>query len=376
MNTSTPNSRTCPQTLPVVITGAGVYAATGDLGFALFAAVATRLCCGCPTAGLFVPAAGQGVAQPYSAPIAALPLEMNADIRIPFMAGQALTGACAFLPSNPAGLRVLVLTLLPAASPERPQDSGPDRASLAEELRSTHPTLVTAEIRFAPVDTGAAVHLAACIKELHHGKWDAVLFGGVDSLIDHATILALASRGYCRTDRNAEGTLSGEGAAYLLLQLPDKASPAMAVIAGVGYDREENHGKAADRQMTALASVIQEALDQGQCSPDRLETIVEPMGSSVPAALEWHQVRRKLWLTPENINLGMEELSPLSIIGDTGAAALPLALVIGCSRFEFNFPSVESVLVCEGDQGPARGAVLLMNNKKPTQETNPRKARV
>jgi 3-oxoacyl-[acyl-carrier-protein] synthase-1 len=65
----------------------------------------------------------------------------------------------------------------------------------------------------------------------------------------------------------------------------------------------------------------------------------------------------------------MEELSPQSAIGDTGAAALPLALVIGCARFEFNFPSVERVLVCEGDQGTARGAVLL--KKEPSATLSP-----
>jgi 3-oxoacyl-[acyl-carrier-protein] synthase-1 len=359
MNTPAPS----PHKLPVAIIGTGVCAATGDLGSALFGAVATRLSCGRPIVGLSVPAAGQGVAQPYSAPIAELPPEMSADIRIPIMAGQALTGACNYMPPNPPGQRILVMTLLPTPSPERPQAGSLNQAELAETLRSCHPALTMAEIRFALADTGAALHLATCMDQLHQGQWDAVLFGGVDSLIDLTTILALAAQGHCRTDHNPEGTLPGEGAAYLLLQKPDKDVSARVVIAGLGYGREENHGKAADRQLIALASVIQEALDQGQCKPDRVDTAVLPMGSDIPAALEWHQVRRKLWLTPENINPGMEELSPLSTIGDTGAAALPLALIIGCSRFEFNFPSVESVLVCEGDQSTTRGAVLLI--KKP-----------
>jgi 3-oxoacyl-[acyl-carrier-protein] synthase-1 len=303
------------------------------------------------------------MAQPYSAPIAALPAEMSADIRIPFMAGQALTQACAYLPSNPDSRRILVMTLVPAPSSARPRAGSLDQPALAEALRSTHPSLATAEIRFAQADTGAAAHLATCLEQLNQGQWDAVLFGGVDSLTDSITIQALAAQGSCRTDFYPEGTLPGEGAAYLVLQKPDKAVPAMAVIAGLGHGREENHGNAADCQMTALAAAIEEALGQGQCNPARVETVVLPMGSGVPAALEWHQVRRKLWLTPEDINPGMEELSPQSAIGDTGAAALPLALVIGCARFEFDFSPVQSILACEGHQGPARGAVLLKKEK-------------
>ncbi len=278
MNTPAPN----PHKLPVAITGTGVCAATGDLGSALFGAVATQLSCGRPIAGLSVPAAGQDVAQPYSAPIAELPPEMSADIRIPIMAGQALTGACNFMPPNPHGQRILVLTLLPAPSQERPQAGSLNQAELAETLRSSHPALTMAEIRFALADTGAAVHLATCIDQLHQGQWDAVLFGGVDSLIDLTTILAFAAQGNCRTDHNPEGTLPGEGAAYLLLQIPDKDVSARVVIAGLGYGREENHGKSADRQLTALASVIQEALDQGQCKPDRVDTAVLPMGKRHP----------------------------------------------------------------------------------------------
>jgi 3-oxoacyl-[acyl-carrier-protein] synthase-1 len=274
--------------------------------------------------------------------------------------------------------------LFATPSSERPDADNLDQAGLAEALRGIHPDLATAEFHFVPADTGAAAQLAACIEKLHREQWDAVLFGGVDCLTDSKTLLTLAAQGRCRTDRYPEGTLPGEGAAYLLLQKPDKAISVRAVITGLGYGQEENHGEAADRQMTALASAIQKALGQGECTADRVETAVLPMGSGVSAALEWHQVKRKLWLTPEDINPGMEEFSPQSSIGDTGAAALPLALALGCARFEFNFPSADRVLVCEGDQGTARGAILLVKKaeaadaapKTALQHTNPRKARV
>jgi 3-oxoacyl-[acyl-carrier-protein] synthase-1 len=58
----------------------------------------------------------------------------------------------------------------------------------------------------------------------------------------------------------------------------------------------------------------------------------------------------------------MEALFPQASIGGTGAATLPLALVIGCARLEFIFPPAERVLVCEVGQGEPRGAVLLKKN--------------
>jgi 3-oxoacyl-[acyl-carrier-protein] synthase-1 len=264
-------------------------------------------------------------------------------------------------------LQLLVLTLLPASSPELTEAGDPDPSGLAEALRDAHPALATAQVRFAPADTGAAAHLAACMDELHQGQWDAVLFGGVDSLTDHQTVRGLAARDCCRTDRHPEGTLPGEGAAYILLEKPDKDHPPMALITGSGQALEEHHGKAADRPMTGLAAAIEQALDQGQCPPARVESIVLPMGNDVPAALEWHQVRRRLWADPEEGHREMEELAPQSTIGETGAAALPLALAIGCARFEFDFPPVDRMLVCEAGRGAPRGAVLI--ERKPSAAT-------
>jgi 3-oxoacyl-[acyl-carrier-protein] synthase-1 len=348
-----------PQAFSVSITGTGVFAATGDLDAALWGAIATRLSSGRPVSGLSVPAADQGVEQPYFAPIAALPAQLKSAVRIPIMAQEALLGASAFLPNDRLGLRILILTLLPASSPERPNAGNLDREELAAALRETHPALAMAEVRFATADTGATSHLAQGIEELQAGQWDAVLFGGADSLTDRGTILALAAKGRCRTDRHPEGILPGEGAAYLLLEKPAEDRPSRALLTGLGHALEENPGKAANCRMTALTKSIEQALAQAQCQPSQVETLVLPMGKDVPAALEWHQVRRKLWSKPEDIHPDQEELLLQSSIGDSGAAALPLALVIGCARFEFNFPPADRILVCEASQGAARGSVIF-----------------
>jgi hypothetical protein len=41
-----------------------------------------------------------------------------------------------------------------------------------------------------------------------------------------------------------------------------------------------------------------------------------------------------------------------------------LSLVIGCARFEFNFPPAERILVCEVGQAEPRGAVFLKKQKQ------------
>jgi 3-oxoacyl-[acyl-carrier-protein] synthase-1 len=319
--------------------------------------------------GLSIPVGRQHVAQPYFAPIAALPEEMGEEIRITIMAREALAQACSYLPEDRDSLRLLVLTLLPASSAERPNAGNLDRNDLAGHLRETHPTLALAEIRFVETDNGATFQLAQCSEELHQGQWDAVLFGGVDSLIDRETIQLLAVRGICCTDRYPEGTLPGEGAAYLLLEKPDGTTPARAVIAGLGHALEPNHRQGHNRPMTALAASIEQALGQAKCTPSQVETLVLPMGNDVLSALEWHQVNCKFWAKPgEDSDFEMEELTPHFSIGDTGAATLPLALVIGCARFEFNFPSADRILVCEVGHGAPRGAVFL---KKPKEQAKP-----
>jgi 3-oxoacyl-[acyl-carrier-protein] synthase-1 len=64
---------------------------------------------------------------------------------------------------------------------------------------------------------------------------------------------------------------------------------------------------------------------------------------------------RKLWTKPEDANPEMEELLPQASIGDTGAATLPLALVIGCARFEFNYPPAEKSLFARLARGSRAG---------------------
>lgn len=343
----------------VSITGTGLFAASGDLDAALLGAVATRISSGRPVAGLSVPGTGQGTEQPYFAPIAALPDQLKSPVRIPIMAREALSRACAFLPTDRIGLRILVTTLLPTSTPERPHAGDLDQEDLAAALQESHPALAMAEVRFAAADTGATAHLSQCIDELREDRWDAVLFGGADSLTDRGTILALAAGRLCRTDRHPEGLLPGEGAAYALLEKQEAGRPCRALVAGLGHALEENPGKALTCRMTALTGSVEQALGQAQFQPSQIETLVLPMGHEVPAALEWHQVRRRFWWKPEDIHLDQEELFLQYGIGDAGAAALPLSLVTGCARFGFDFPPVKRVLVCEAGRGAPRGAVVL-----------------
>lgn len=347
-----------PEAFPVSITGIGVFAATGDLAAALWGGIATRLSASRVVPGLSVPDGGSSMAQPYYAPITALPTEMETELRITIMAAKALAQACTALPKSRPGLRLLVMTLLPASSPERPDIGSLDREELSAHFRELHPALGQAEVRFAEEDAGATFHLNQCLEELRRGPWDAILFGGADSLIDRETIQAFVARKSCCTDRHPEGTLLSEGAAYLLLEKHSERHRARGIITGLGHAREPNHRQGDLKPMTALTASIEQAL--AQCPPSQVETIVLPMENDIPTALEWHQVEGKLWRKPgPDADIDIEELNPQSTIGYTGAAALPLALATGCARFAFNFPPAERILVCEIGRGQSRGAVFL-----------------
>jgi 3-oxoacyl-[acyl-carrier-protein] synthase-1 len=96
---------------------------------------------------------------------------------------------------------------------------------------------------------------------------------------------------------------------------------------------------------------------------------VSPFGSTTAESLVWHQVIEAVWPRRDKVARDFEVLHPATALGHTGAAALPLGLALGCARFEFDFPCVERLLVCEAGQGSPRGAVLL--EKEPT-KTGPK----
>jgi 3-oxoacyl-[acyl-carrier-protein] synthase-1 len=277
--------------------------------------------------------------------------------RITLLAAAALGQALSGLPEGTTWSRILVLTLLPPPASSRGQALG--TPGLEEALRALHPGLLQASFSFVAAEEGAVAQLREVGLALAGGKWEAVLFGGADSLVDVVTCSALIREGRILTAAAAAGLLPGEGAAYLLLRWGEACPPGRGRIAGAGH-APEPHRAAADRcAMTGLPAAIEEALASAKAPAAAVGAVVLPFGAETSGALEWHQVRQRLWPNPSTAVDRAEELHPGLVLGELGAAAFPVALALGRARLDFEYPSVGTVLVCEaGDQGE-RGAVLL-----------------
>lgn len=362
----------CPETL---ITGIGLSCIAGDQPFALFGAVGTDLSGASPNPLLKVAVQGQNGDQPVmSAPVTDLDgIDLPSE-RMEFLAVSALAKATESLPKDLDYEKLLVVTLRP--DEENARGAATSNDQLKQRFRELSPQLNSAEFRFIDQATGATRQLIELCNELATGTWQAVLFGGVDSLVDTVTCTELALIGRIMTAGSTEGLVPGEGAAYLLLQTTEtKPAEIMAHIRGASQAEEPHTGKADSQRMTGLATAMEQSLTQGNISANSLSGIVIPFGAETAGSLEWHQTSLKIWPPgpgepsdeteqPAEQNNHREEMQLHIALGETGAAALPLSLALACARFEFDHPGLKHLLVCDAGDTPFRGAVLLQTGKK------------
>jgi 3-oxoacyl-[acyl-carrier-protein] synthase-1 len=355
----------CPSRLPegavpatdIRIVALGLSCLSGDQPFALLGAVGAFLSGALPSSSLTAAASGQGDESPVLR--AAIPELKGLDTpgdRITCLAEAALDQALSALSEGTDWSRVLVLTLLPPAS--SPRGRALETSTLEEALRTLHPGLMKASFCFAEAEEGAVAHLKEIGQALARGRWEAVLFGGADSLVDVVTCGTLIGEGRIATVA-AAGLLPGEGAAYLLLQGGGAGAPGRARIAGSEHAPEPHPGEADSRPMTGLHAAIEAALAEGKRAVSDLAVVVLPLGAETSGPLEWHQVTQRLWPPSSAPVVRPEELHPSLVLGELGAAAFPVALVLGCARLDFRYPAAGTILVCEAGDHPQRGAVLL-----------------
>ncbi len=362
----------CPESL---ITGIGLSCIAGDRPFALLGAVSAGLSGHRPDPVLQVPVPGQKEEQPImSAAIADLEGIDHPAERMEILASQALAQAVESLPEDIDPEKILVVTLLPGQDTARGAVTRHDQ--LETTLRDQLPPLHSAIFRFVDMASGPTQQLLEVCIELAAGTWQAVLFGGVDSLVDTVSCTDMALAGRIMTAGSTEGQVPGEGAAYLLLQPGVAKTPGpLARISGAFQTAEPNTGQADSQKMTGLAHAMEQVLGQGNLTANALSGVILPFGAETAGSFEWHQTSLKLWppgptATPEETQQladqenQREEMQLHVALGETGAATLPLSLALACARFEFAHPAVNHLLVCDAGDAPWRGAVLLQTGKK------------
>lgn len=342
------------------IRGLGLACAAGDQPFALLGAIGTSLSAATPHPVLTIADSAGAEPPALFAPVPDLDPLAGREERIATLAAAALGSALATWGRVLDCKKVLVLTWLPSMEEDDVRD-------LETLLREELPDLGQATLRFTQGDDGVLAALTSVCQALAAGKWEAVIFGGADSLVNSETCRELQQQGRLLAATSVEGIFPGEAAAYLVLQADRPSAGATwshATIAAVAQAPEPCSGQADEKKMTGLAQSMEEAAKQGEIRLDELQELILTLSTECDSELEWHQTLMRLWPPGRAANEANTTQVPQLLrlhptLGELGAATLPVALVLGCARLEFDHPAISSLLVCDGSTAMLRGAVCL-----------------
>lgn len=226
--------------------------------------------------------------------------------------------------------------------------------------------------------TATLFETAASVLEQDEGVWLGALHAGLsrEALAEPspATPLAWDQR---------EGSMPAEGAAFVRLAANGEGDHVR--VAGWGDAREPVRVDADLHDFRGLATAARQALAQAGHEPEAIDAVTHPHGHTLAQHLEWHALRQDLWpqRLPDELRAAQERgeipapavpetreplcLQPSKLLGDFGAATLPLGLAValGCLRHHRGFEglpwreTVRRAAVLSAHEHGQRTAVLV-----------------
>ncbi|MEJ2693452.1 MAG: hypothetical protein P8166_10455 [Candidatus Thiodiazotropha sp.] len=256
-----------------------------------------------------------------------------------------------------------------------------DFESIRHSLCQVVPGFIVDRVELVPYHRGGTAALMRLQQRLADDPAGQAIFCGADSLINALTYQTLAEAGALATENHGSGLVPGEGAAALLLQRQDRCRAQgqnyLAEITGLASVPEPQAGRAGQQPMEGLAQALRQATATQPALINRAATLLLGHAQGKADDFEWHQTERQLWPIRLDVRqrvammLGEIEapvpeapnkphlLNLAQVIGETGAAALPLQLAVACEQFRFEarlarfgHPSPRPVLVAETGDYP------------------------
>ncbi len=364
----------------LAITAYGLKAVTGDQDFALFGAVATSLSAATEDSGQEVPSpSGEGFDPALTAP---MPIyeDFDPDARILLgLAEVVIKAAQHLLEKHLEDKKHLILIVIPAEAHVRHQFI--DTNEWQEIIKDEMTEFSDLNFYFLKADANVIKHVQGACNKLNDNEIESIIFAGSDSLLDQLTINELIDKNKLCSNTISDGVIPGEAAASVVIQKINSNSEQPRAILKALFNTPEPHsGKAESNKMTGLTKAIQTVTQIAGKIPDDIHCIVRNNTSEQQYAFEWYQTTQTIWPNklPEQERIAYqlgelteppklkprkmpEELLTSTTLGDVGAASVPLSMVLACARFNFNYPVVNNCLVCETNEFPFRGVILLEN---------------
>ena len=382
-----PQTKAAPPPAPISITGLGIACYSGDKPLSLICAILGQMNGVRLSKEHNVKSKGSNsYVMARMAPVKEI-TALSAQVRMNQLTSIAFSNAAAKLPANVAPEKVMIVIMVDANLITHQNEINPRH--LQSHLLENTPRLAAATFRILPNNTASSSNaLRTALAELNEGKWQAVIFGGGDSLISMDTCLKLHEAKRLNTVGKKAGIVPGEGAAFVVLQTNDTAksntTPALAYLRGLGVAAEPNARDSDIESTLGLSSAINQALTQAGIAATDIQGIVHNLGAETVQSLEWYQTSKKIW--PRRISeqqrmavqLGEIEQpdipddpipdieSPYLYMGELGAAALPMHLATALAWMEYDahqarwgFPIRKHLLVCDTPDAPERGALII-----------------
>lgn len=374
------------QPAPVAITGMGFSCHAGEKSRSLISAILGQIS-GYELSKTYAIRLKDGSDDmPRVSPIDAL-AHQPAPQRIISMCATALGNAAATLPASIKPESVLIVIMV---DPKHLCMAGNAvQQRVQSEMTNSVPRLEAANFRILTSEASSGTSaLGTAIAELNSAQWQAVIFGGTDSLVSTETCLELSDENRLNTVKENEGIVPGEAAAFIVLQSTDNAvkntSPALGYLRGMGVTAELNARDADIENTEGLSSAINLALTQASLKATDIQGVVHNLGAETVQSFEWYKTTQQIWpikiSEQQRLAIQMREIEqpdipddpiPKSLLtylnmGEIGTATLPMQVAITLAWIEYDahqarwgFPLRNNLLVCDTPEAPERGALII-----------------
>ncbi len=184
-----------------------------------------------------------------------------------------------------------------------------------------------------------------------------ILLGGADSLVNDVDLARLGQAGRLKGDKNAQGLVPGEAAAFVRLAREPGPELAATAIHGIGTARETD-SVLSDRysQGRAMLAALRDAVTgSGPSEPD-IDFVVSNGNGERYHGWEMLIARPRFYRTQRDL---MATAYPAMTVGDIGAAGGALALMLAADSFVHDY-APGPIAMCEvASEGGLRAAAVM-----------------